>query len=64
MNILGQAQTGVCHPQVSSKMNPSKPTAVPPVIIIPDETRAIPDPFPFPATYSANVDVALHRGEN
>ena len=34
-----------------------------PVIVISDEeTKEIPDPFPFPATYSANVDVALHKG--
>lgn len=51
---------------------PSKPQAVvkshrevtiPPVIIISDEeAKEIPDPFPFPATYNANVDVALHKG--
>ena len=52
---------------------PSKPQAVvkshrevtiPPVIIISDEeAKEIPDPFPFPATYNANVDVALHKGK-
>ena len=51
---------------------PSKPQTVakskadaiaPPVIVISDEeAKEIPDPFPFPATYSANVDVALHKG--
>ena len=47
-----------------AKMNTPKPPVTPPVIIISDEeTKEIPDPFPFPATYSANVDIALHRGK-
>ena len=51
---------------------PSKPQAVvksnsevtiPLVIIISDERQKIPGPFPFPATYSANLDIALHKSK-
>jgi len=50
-------------PRVVAKLNSSKSPATPPVIIISDEEiKDIPDPFPFPVTYSANVDAALHRG--
>ena len=32
-----------------------------PLLISDNETKEIPDPFPFPATYSVNVDVAFLR---
>lgn len=49
-------------PQAVAKSKPQ--AATPPVIIISDEeVKDIPDPFPFPVTYSANVDAALHRGK-
>ena len=37
---------------------------VPKIIVIPDddETAEIPNPFPFPATYGTNFDVALLAG--
>ena len=48
-------------PQAVAKSKTVSPTS--PVIVITEEdTKEIPDPFPFPATYSANVDVALYKG--
>ena len=37
---------------------------VPQIIVIPDdnEMAEIPNPFPFPATYGTNIDVALLTG--
>ena len=43
---------------------PSKPKTVSPttpvIVITEEDTKEIPDPFP--ATYSANVDVTLYKG--
>lgn len=48
-------------PQAVAKSKTVSPTS--PVIVITEEdTKEIPDPFPFPATYTANVDVALYKG--
>lgn len=39
---------------------------VPQIIVIPDDDKMaeIPNPFPFPATYGTNIDVALLTGSN
>ena len=45
---------------------PSKQStkSIPQIIVIPDDydMAEIPDPFPFPATYETNIDVALLTG--
>jgi len=42
----------------------ARPKSVPQIIVIPDddEMAEIPEPFPFPATYGTNIDVALLTG--
>ena len=49
-------------PQAVVKSN-SEVTILPVIIISDKEAKGFPDPFPFPATYSANLDITLHKGK-
>lgn len=67
VSVFLQAQVNECIGSSNDKSK-SMPVVIksttPPVIIISDEeVKDIPEPFPFPVTYSANVDAALHRGK-
>ena len=61
------ADEDIHTPTTSARVvNPEsgKQPALPPVIVLSDdeEDSEIPDPFPFPKTYSTNIDVSLRTG--
>ncbi|XP_065892724.1 uncharacterized protein [Dysidea avara] len=49
-------------PKMSKTTDQAQSAAAQCVIVLDHEEKIIPDPFPFPVTYGAAVDVALHTG--
>ena len=63
---LNAVESGTVTPSMPANVVKSenyKQPVLPPVIVLSDdEDNEIPDPFPFPKTYSTNIDVSLSTG--